>query len=134
MRQKIRHLYDASTAGNATVTFTPQTGKWMRVILGHVLLTTDGTVANRRVKMSVLDGSSNVLSDAHAGAVVTASTSDAHHAFMQGIYRETSFIDNDIQIPIAIECLVPPDGSMTIEIENGVAGDDYSCNFLVEEL
>jgi hypothetical protein len=134
MDKKIRHLYNAAAAGNANTDFTPNTGKWMRVILGHVLLTTDGTVASRRVKMSVLDGSGNVLTDAHAGATVAASQTDQHHAFMQGIYRETSFIDADIQIPIAMECLVPPDGTLRIQTENGVAGDSYSANFLVEEL
>ena len=127
-----RELNGGATAGNVDRSFTPRTGKNMQVIYGQVVLTTDATVANRRVILQVLDDDSNVVVDMHSGAVVTASSTNQHHEFMQGIYRETSFIGDAIQVPIPMQCVIPSTWSLNITIENGQAGDSYTCEFLVD--
>ena len=133
MSTSYRQLTASATAGNVDTDFTPRTGKSMQVKYGQVVLTTDATVANRRVVVQVLgeDGSS-VIADFHTGAVVAASATTQHHEFMQGIFRETSFIGGAIQVPIPVNCIIPNGYTFRVTVENGVAGDSYTTNFLVE--
>jgi hypothetical protein len=84
------------------------------------------------VILNILDDSSNEIFDTHSGAVVTASTSSQHHEFMQGIYRETSFVGNAIQVPIPKDCVIPPGYSIKIEVENGVSGDSYNYHVMCD--
>lgn len=116
-------------AGNVATTLTSSDSQLKKVLYGQVVLTTDATVANRRVILSILDEAGDVVIDLHAAAVVAASTSSQHHEFLQGIYRETSFIGGAIQVPIPTDCLVPPGYSLKVSIENGVAGDSYNYAF-----
>ena len=132
-RGRFRVAYDAATAGNATLTIQPSTGMSARVVMGQIALTTDATVANRRALFTIKDADGNVIIDIHAGAVTTASLSDQHSEFMQGVFRETSFIDGALQVPIPSECLIPFGGSLEITIQNGVAGDTFVSNFLLKE-
>lgn len=128
-----RQLSEGATAGNVVTSFSPRTGKSMSVLYGQVVLTTDATVANRRVVFSIVsDDGSTVVSDFHSGAVVPASSTAFHHEFMQGIFRETSFIGDAIQVPIPINCKVPNGWTIKVTVENGVAGDSYTTQFLVE--
>ena len=131
--KRIRQLYDAATAGNATLEFSPTTGKTMRVLCGQVNLTTNATVANRRVILAVIDPATNTVIDIHSGAVVAASQTNQHHEFMQGVYRETSFVGGALQVPIPIGMYVPTGFILRVSVTAGVAGDSFSANFLVEE-
>lgn len=133
MAKRYRQLYDAATAGNGTLTFTPTTGMYMRVVMGHMKVTTDATVANRYVRMDALDSAGVVIGSSHAGAPVTASLTNRELSFMPGVYRETAFIDVELQVPFAKEFLIPMGGSLRFTVTNGVAGDTFSANFLVEE-
>lgn len=90
-------------------------------------------MANRRVLVQAIaeDGSS-VVTDLHSGAVVTASSTDYHHEFLQGIFRETSFVGDALQVPLPQDFYLPSGWALNITIENGVAGDSYEANFVVE--
>lgn len=120
----------SSVAGNVTTTNTANEDQLIDVMYGQVVLTTDATVANRRVVFKVLDDSSNVVFDSHSGTVVAASQSDQHHEFMGGIFRETSFIGGALQVPIPIKCILAPGYSFQIVVENGKAGDSYDYAFV----
>jgi hypothetical protein len=77
--------------------------------------------------VQILDDSSNVIVDFHSGAVVAAGQSSQHHEFMQGIYRETSFVGDAIQVPIGAGLELSQGWTVRINVENGVAGDSYSA-------
>lgn len=119
-------------AGNVTTTITAGQDEYRQALYGQLILTTDGTAANRRVIFRIIDDSSNNIFDSHAGAVVTASTSDQHHEFMQGIFRETSFVGGALQVPIPISCAIPPGYAVQLIVENGVAGDSYDYSLIAE--
>jgi hypothetical protein len=127
---------DTGVAGNVVTTLTSSDTQCKKLLHGHVKLTTDATVANRRVVVGLYDDSDAFVFDTHAGTVVAASASDQHHELMQGIFRETSFVGNALQVPIPEDFYVPPGYSIKISIENGVAGDsyDYHMSFSVEHV
>lgn len=128
-------LTGAATAGNANMEFLVPAQKQYKLLYGAVRLTTDATVANRRVLLGVFDdaGTPALVFDVHSGAVVVASQTDVHHGFMQGIYRETAFIDNALQVPIGRELILLPGWLLRVWIQNGVAGDSYTGKFMIDE-
>jgi len=115
-----------ATAGNVEYEYVVPAGSKKQIMFGHVKLTTNATVANRRMLMKLLDASDNLINDIHSGAVVAASQADVHHEFMQGVYRETAFIANTLQVPIPLDWVALPGYKFVVSIENGVAGDSYS--------
>lgn len=122
-----------ATAGNVAHTYTVPAGRGKQLLFGHIKLTTNATVANRRVIISLLDASDNVINDVHSGAVVAASQTDVHHEFMQGVYRETAFIANTLQVPIPMDWIGPAGYKFRVSIENGVAGDSFRGNLMFKE-
>jgi len=129
----LRQLSAGAVAGNVNTDFAVGSEDNRKVLYGHVILSTDATVASRRVIVQVLDASSNLIFDAHSGTTVSASTADQHHAFMQGIYRETSFIGSSLQVPIPIDMALLPGWTLRVNIENGQAGDSYDVEFVVDD-
>lgn len=127
---------DTSIAGNVVTTITSGDTQANTLLYGQVSLTTNASAANRRVVVGVYDDAGNVVVDIHSGAVVTASASNQHHELMQGVFRETSFVGNALQVPIPKDLIIPPGYSLKITIENGVAGDsyDYSMAFSVDHV
>lgn len=123
-----------SVAGNASTTFTVPNHKRWKVLYAQMVLTTDATVANRQVRMRLLDSSSTLVFDAHAGTVQTASATSQHYEFMQGVYRETSFIDSALQVPIPIDSYLQQKQKVQFTVSAGVAGDSYSIYLVVMEL
>lgn len=133
--RKYQRLQATATAGNVSKDFTSEfTGnKPWQILYGQVVLTTDATVANRRVLLKILDSTGAVVFDTHAGAVVAASATAQHHEFLQGIYRETSFVGSALQVPIGHDFIIPAGWTLRISIENGVAGDSYTAQFMAVE-
>lgn len=129
---EIIRLNAAATAGNVVTDFTAPSNKAYELLYGQVVLTTNATVANRRVILSVVSGSDTII-DFHAGAVVTASSTSQHHEFMQGIFRETSFVGNALQVPFGQSTIIQEGWKFRITIENGVAGDSYTANIVVRQ-
>lgn len=132
--EPIIQLDSTSVAGNTNADFVVPAFGRRQIAYGHVALTTDATVANRRVIFRILDANSTQIFDSHAGAVVAASQTDQHHEFMQGIYRETTFTGNAIQVPIPKDCIIDEGWTLRILIENGVAGDSFDVHFVVKDL
>lgn len=128
-------LTGAATAGNANMDFVVPAQKQYRLCYGHVTLTTDATVANRRLVLGIYDdaGTPALVFDTHAGAVVAASQTAAHHELMQGIYRETAFVGNALQVPIGKDVILLPGWTLRVSIDAGVVGDSFTGKFLVDE-
>lgn len=132
MTIKLKYIPIAATAGNVDTDIVVPDGVTYEFLWGQIKLTTDATVANRWVRIASLDtGGDNALCLC-AGAAVTASETDQLCAYIQGIYRETSFINNVIQVPIASDHILPSGFTLRPFIENGVAGDSYSGGLMVK--
>lgn len=116
----------AATAGNVATTITvPENGMY-NLIYGQVSLTADATAANRRVVLHGRDSAGNILIDIHAGDVVTANEANFHHEFMRGVFRETTFVGDALQVPVPQDLWLNGGEDIYIDVENGVAGDSYS--------
>lgn len=124
----------ASVAGNAGYTYTAPQNSRVKLLYGQVSLTTDATVANRRVEISIKDADGNTVIDFHAGAVVAASQTAQHHEFMQGIYRETSFVGGALQVPIGADLELQEGWSVNVAIDAGVAGDSYTATLVLKDV
>lgn len=135
---KLDKLSIAATAGNVATTLTiptlqPNTAS-QQLLYGQIVLSTDGTVADRRVVLQVLDTSDNVIIDFHSGAVVAASQTSQHHEFMQGIYRETSFVGAALQVPISAGLELKQGWKLKVTVTSGVSGDSYSGHLVVKTI
>ena len=122
-----------AVAGNANTDSVVTGNHVHRVLYGQVSLTTDATVANRRVRLQAIDDGANVVFNSDAGVVVPASQSNQAHDFMQGVTRETSFTDNAVQVPIPEDFVLLPGWTLRVTIVNGVVGDSYEVNFVADE-
>jgi len=131
-KTNLKHLNGASTAGNVDKTWTVSGYRSLRPLYGQVVLITDATVTGRRVILQVLDSDDNVVFDTHSGAVVPASQSGAHHEFMQGVFRETTFVSVALQVPIPVNLEIPNGYKLNITIQAGQPGDSYTSNFMCE--
>lgn len=134
MRPEDLVLSFGDTAGNAVVTLSNTTGETLEILFGAIYLTTDATVANRNVRLALYDPDGTFFMDVHAGAPVTASTTAAHLEYMQGIFRETAFIDGALQVPLPRKATVQSGWSMRATVVNGVAGDTFNGKFYARKV
>lgn len=104
-----------------------------RLLWVHVVYTSTATVGNRQIVFQLKNTDGNVIYDAHAGAVQAASNV-YHYEFMQGIYRETAFIDNAINVPIPVDLILPAGTTITIyDSANIAVGDSMVINYQSED-
>jgi hypothetical protein len=126
-------LTGAATAGNANMDFVvPVNVRW-RILYGKVLITTDAIVANRFIRMDMLNQAGASIMDFHAGTAVTASQTSQHCGFMQGIYRETAFVDSALQVPLGHDARLLSLWTLRVYVGGGVAGDSFSATIMVDE-
>jgi len=129
----IKHITASAVAGNVETQFTTPDNTQRRFLFGNLLLTTDATVADRWVRLHLSDDAGNNILCLCAGNSVAASQTDQRFSYLQGVYREASFINGVIQVPIAKDLILPPGYRLDVLIENGVAGDAYSCDLMVDD-
>jgi hypothetical protein len=127
------NLQGASVAGNVNTEFVTPAGTQRRILYGLAKLTTDATVANRWVRLSVLNESGETMVCLCAGVAVAASATNQLFSYLQGVYRETSFINGVLQVPIASDLIVPAGYTVRLAVENGVAGDSYNIDLVAED-
>lgn len=106
----------AATAGNADFSYT------------------DATVANRYLGLFVYDGSGAFIMSAHAGAPIAASQTGVRVGILQGVPRETAFVDNTLQMSMPPDLIILPNWSVKFRLKNGVAGDSFSAQALLMEV
>lgn len=100
----------------------------------HVEYTSDVTAGTRQIVLEILDLNGNVVWDSHAGSTQAANIT-RHYNFLPGIYRETSFIDNEIQVPISNRLIIDSNHTLKIYDENNVvATDSMVISYHTEEL
>jgi hypothetical protein len=100
----------------------------------HLKYTSTATVGNRQIRAELIDQDGNVVYDISAGAVQAASNT-YHYSYLPGIYRETSFIDNEIQVPFPIYFVAKANHRLRIrDVSDVDAADSIEVNYSVEKL
>lgn len=90
----IQSRFTSATNTYTTSKFTSETRcNWMRINY-----TSDATVGNRQIVTELYNGDGDLIWTCSAGAVQAASTVN-NYLWMPGIYRETTFINNSLQVP-----------------------------------
>lgn len=89
----------------------------------QVAYTSDANAGNRQIKAAMYDSSNNLIWDSHAGAVQAASNV-YHYEWMPGIYRETAFVDNSIQVPFPADMVLPANYYFKVFDDTGVSASD----------
>jgi hypothetical protein len=104
-----------------------------KLMYANVKLVTTATVGNRQIRFTVTDPSGNEVGYISAGAVQAASLTRSY-GFLQGIYRETAFIDGMIQIPIPVDLYLPAGSTVRFHDSAAIAAaaDDMTVSFGVQ--
>lgn len=125
--------YDA-TANDSDKSWTVPDNEQWRICHAHVTLVSSATVGNRIVTMSISDASGNALTDLVAGVVQAASVT-RHYCFLQGIFRETAFVNSELQVPLPIDCWLNPGWTIRVYDSAAVdaAADDMTVSFVYEK-
>lgn len=127
----LEQLTALAIAGDETKDFLVPEGAQYRVLYGMSKLTTDATAANRWMRLGIIDPGAKTIICLCAGASVPASQSDQWCSYLQGVYRETSFINGVLQVPIANNLVVPAGYTIRVFVGNGVAGDSFDCDLMI---
>jgi hypothetical protein len=88
--------------GDSDKSFTVPVGEMWHLNSIFIALTTSGTAGNRQIVVEAKNEDGNVIGRMSAGAVQAASTT-RYYQYMQGTYRETAFINTDIQVPMPMD-------------------------------
>lgn len=87
------------TANDSSKSWTVPEGELWKLNFAHIILVSSADVGNRVISIDILDADGNLMLDLFS-PVVQAASGTRHYAFFQGIYRETAFAADSIQIPI----------------------------------
>ncbi len=109
-----------NTANGSDKSFTVPAGEMWKIMYANVKLVTSATAGARQLRLTMTDPSGNEVGYISAGAVQNSSLV-YNYGFFQGINRETSFIDNMIQVPIPIDLYLP--AGSTIRFHDSAAVD-----------
>lgn len=121
------HVEKDSTANENTKSWTVPDGQVWKILCAHVSYTSTATGGNRQLVLKVEDESSDVILDTRAGAVQAASLT-RDYSFMQGIYRETAFTADEIQVPVPSELYVGGGSVLTIYDSADIdSNDDFTA-------
>lgn len=128
-------LLSDADANDSNKSFTVPTGFIYEVLYGQVTLATSGTAGNRQMVIQILDDSAVEVATIRAGAVQAASTT-RYYEFVQGVPRETSFVDESINVAIPDEFIALPGYSIVIKDIDAIdaAADDMTVKLMVRKV
>lgn len=115
----LHHVFDAD-ANDSDKSFAVPNGETWQLIFAHLVFATTATPGNRQMVMSVTDADGNEMLSLEAGAVQAASLTRDYH-FVQGTYRETAFVANELQVPFGGPFFIP--GGWSIRFYDSAAVD-----------
>lgn len=128
-------LLTDTTANDSNKSFTVPTGYIYEILYGQITLVTSATAGNRQLVIQILDDDDVEVATIRAGAVQAASTT-RYYEFVQGVPRETSFIDESINIAIPDEFIALPGYDIVIKDIDAVdaAADDMTVQLMVRKV
>jgi hypothetical protein len=129
----IVHKYDAA-ANDSSKDFVVPSGKTWRFDWAHIILVSTATVGNRQIKVSVYDDSNVLRMDLHAVTTQAASLT-RHYVYLPGVYRETSFINDEIQVAVPQNIILLPGWYIRVADSTAVdaAADDMTVSMQITE-
>ena len=129
---RVEKKFDA-TADDSDKSWTVPNNELWRICHVHAILVSTATVGNRQIALEIKDESGNSLMHLEAGAVQAASVT-RHYGFLQGIFRETSFVSDELQVPLPIDCWLKPGWSLRVADDAAIdaAADDLTVSFVYE--
>jgi len=129
----IGNTFDAALDSSNKV-YTVPTGEVWKLNFAHVTLVTTATVGNRQMEMDISDASGNLMISVSAGATQAASLTREYH-FLQGTFRETAFVANELQTPFGGDIYMG--GGWTIRFRDSAAiaaaADDMTVAMQVQK-
>jgi hypothetical protein len=129
-QRKAIPLYEVyeSVATNTKTYTVPDNQTWF-LNWAHLIYTSTADVGDREIEMFVKDSSGNTLLDVTPGAVQAASNV-YHYYLVQGIFRETSFSRDAIQVPIPKDLYLGPGYTLQFVDDADIAvGDSMVVSF-----
>jgi len=116
-------------------TFTVPGGEMWEVCWAHILFVTSATVGNRQLRVWIKDEDGNDIFDFFP-PVTQAASLTRHYAFQQGVYRETAFAGDAIQIPVPKDFFMKSGYSAEVVDVNNVdaAADKATVSFQYKRL
>lgn len=129
----IRTLEDTAL-NDSDKTVTVPTGEVREVVSIAVQLITTATAGNRQMVVQFLDGGSNLLYSAEAGAVQAASLTRTYH-FVQGVPDDAAFAtDNSIRIQLPENLKLLPTHQVRVFDQAAIAAaaDDMEVRYVNE--
>jgi hypothetical protein len=124
--------YDA-TENNSSKTWTVPDGVQWRLLRAHVIYVSSSDAGNRQIVVEVKNASGNILDHLVSGTTQAASLT-RHYTFLQGIYRETAFAGDELQVPIPIDMYLQSGYVLTFKDDAAIAAsaDDMTVAFGIE--
>jgi len=122
----------SATAGNVVTDLSPGDGKRWLVLFGRITLTTDATVANRKISYYLRDGSGDTNFLGASNAIPENSTGVFN---LHQHYEKSSNVGEGGEDHIGVGLILLEDSDqLRITISNGQAGDSYSGKIVVLEV
>lgn len=132
----VLHAVDDS-ANDSDKSVTVPDGEVWQLDWLHAMLLSTATVGNRQMVLGVYTNAAVpvMLGDWHAGAVQAASLT-RHYMFQPGMYRETTFVDGEIQIALPQKLVLHPGWTLRVYDSAAVAAtaDDLTISYQVTKL
>jgi hypothetical protein len=132
----VLHAIDAA-ANDSDKSITVPDGEVWQLDWLHAMLQSTATVGNRQLVLGLYDnaGIPNFYGDWHAGTTQAASLA-RHYMFQPGMYRETAFVDGEIQIAIPQKLVAHPGWIIRVYDSAAVdaAADDLTIAYQVTKL
>jgi hypothetical protein len=119
-----------NTANDSNKFYTVPDGEMWELNWINVIMVAGAAVGNRQLEMRVLDEAGNMMFSLFAGAVQAANTTRDYH-FIQGVYRESAFIANELQVPFGTNVWMPAGWTLNIRDQAAIAAaaDDMTVTF-----
>lgn len=128
----IASYFDAAANDSDKAWVVPDGEMWL-LNWAHLISVASATVGNRIFCIDVTDEDGNLLIDIPSSAAQTAGTTE-HYVFYQGIYRETAFAANAIQIPIPKDLYLKAGYTLRFYDRAAIdaAADDMTVSFQIK--
>ena len=95
----------------------------IQILWGHIKYTSSATVGQRWVRMGMLTPAGVEIADFSAGVKQIAGL-ERHYVFMQGVTRETAFNDDEINVSIPKDFIIPKTYIFHIEDTANISAAD----------
>jgi len=130
----IIHRVLDETPNDSDKMFTVPNGEMWHLNTVYAKLSTTAVAGDRQMTIEALNSAGTVIGRISAGATQPASTT-RHYQGMQGTYRETSFVNNDIHVPIPADAYLSAGSSLRVYDSAAIdpTGDDMTFGLSVKK-